>query len=192
MRSSRSRPVPRVILNVMTSLDGFFSGPNGELDWHYADDEHNAYAVRMMKRGGAILFGATTYRMMAGHWPTAPEDDPVTRPINAAQKFVFSKRLKTVSWNNTTLLRGSLKTDLARLKKSVAGDLVVLGSAKLANSLLTEGLLDEVQLLVCPIFLGKGKPLFKSLTSPAPMELVGTHTRASGVVEMTYRPLRGA
>ena len=176
----------RVIFSVMTTLDGFFEGPNRELDWHYADDEHNEFALRTFKSAGALVFGRVCYEMMAGYWPTASRVDPVTDLMNDTPKIVFSRTLKKVDWKGTTLLSGEVAEEVPRLKRELKGDLFIMGSARLAESFLKAGLLDEVQLMVCPLFLGRGKPLFPELRDPKRMELVKTKTRRSGVVELTY------
>lgn len=180
----------KVVMNLMLSLDGYYEGPGGSLDWHYADDEHNEYAVKSMAEVGAILFGRHTYEIMAGYWPTiAPDDDPVKKPFNEAKKVVFSRTLKKAEWGGTVVM-SELAQGIRKLKSEVKGDLLILGSPTLAQSALELGLLDRVELLLNPIFIGGGKSLFEGLRDPHRMRLVKTHARRSGVLELSYEPHR--
>src|SRR5690349_18596774 len=146
----------KLIFNVMTSLDGFYAGPNGELDWHYADAEHEAIAIEMLDASEALVFGRITYEMMASYWPAAPSD-PVADRMNALPKIVCSRTLQRADWHNTRLIRDNVSQELAALKRQARKHLTILGSANLGATLLTHGIVDEIIIMVCPIVLGAGK-----------------------------------
>src|SRR5574337_250283 len=100
----------KIIVSEMMTVDGFFAGPNGEIDWHVVDDEFNAYAIDLLKQVDTILFGGTTYDLFVNYWPKAAEDPltfgdnlEIANRINAAKKIVFSKTLQTVTWKNSEL-----------------------------------------------------------------------------------------
>ena len=151
---------------IQISLDGLFAGENGDISWAHKsrdDAEWNAFVAGNASGGGALLFGRVTYEMMAGYWPTpmAAKNDPVVAErMNALPKFVGSRTLDRASWRNTTLIKGDLATEIRKLKQSPGEDVAILGSGSLVAQLLQAGLLDELQVVVNPLVLGKGRPLF--------------------------------
>ena len=175
----------RLIVSNMMSLDGFFEGPNRELDWHIADAEFIAYAADMLRSSDTIVFGRTTYELMAGYWPAAPKDD-VAEKMNGLPKLVFSKTLPAADWNNTRLARGDAGEELARMKQQPGKDIVILGSAKLASSLLRKGLIDEYRVILNPILLGRGNLLFGDVGDKVRLKLRKTQPLQSGVVVLYY------
>ena len=175
----------KLIFNMMITLDGFYARPNGDLDWHYADEEHDAFAVHMLDHAGALLFGRVTYEGMADYWPTAPSD-PVADRMNALPKIVFSRTLKQVDWMPSRLIQDHVAEAVTELKHEAGKDLLILGSADLGTSLLNLGLVDEVQLMVCPILIGRGRSLFEKLQHDQRLKLVHNKTRKSGVVDLFY------
>jgi dihydrofolate reductase len=176
----------KLILHNMTSLDGFYAGPNGELDWHYADAEHDEVAVEMLDSAEALLCGRITYEMMAAYWPSAPSD-PVADRMNALPKLVFSKTLEHADWSNTRLIKNNAAHEISVLKQSARKNLVILGSANLAANLIAVGLVDELHVMICPILLGNGKPLALAAGAPNRLEIISSHTRRSGVVDLRYQ-----
>jgi dihydrofolate reductase len=153
----------KVILQMMVSVDGFFEGPHQEIDWHVVDAEFNELAAEFLDSVDTILFGRTTYEMMAAYWPTpsAMKDDPmIAGKMNAMRKIVFSRTLEKADWNNTTLVKGDAAEDVARLKKMPGKDIAIFGSSKLAVSLSERGLIDEYRIMVNPVALGSGHSLF--------------------------------
>jgi dihydrofolate reductase len=176
----------KLLLHIMTSLDGFYAGPDGELDWHYADAEHDAIAVELLDSAEALLFGRITYEMMAAYWPDAPSD-PVADRMNAMPKLVFSTTLHHAMWHNTRLIKNNVAEEISTLKQSAHKDLVILGSANLATHFIALGLVDELQVMICPILLGNGKSFTHGATSSQRLELLSSTARRSGVTDLRYR-----
>lgn len=175
----------RLIVSNMMSLDGFFEGPNRELSWHVVDDEFVAYAAEMLRSVDTILFGRTTYELMANYWPNAPHDD-VAEKMNSLPKIVFSKTLDKAGWNNCRLVRGHTAEEVSKLKQLPGKDMVILGSAMLASHLLQRGLIDEYRIILNPVFIGAGTPLFKGIEHGIRLKLRETKQLHSGVVILYY------
>ena len=124
----------------MVTLDGFFEGPNGEIDWHNADNqEFNDFAIEQMSSIDTILFGRRTYQMMASYWPTeiAVQSDPIVADLmNRFSKVVFSRTLETVDWNNTRLIHENAGQEIRTMKRQPGKDLAIFGSAELIYRLM--------------------------------------------------------
>jgi dihydrofolate reductase len=176
----------KVVVSNLASVDGFFEGPNQELDWHLVDEAFLAYAKDMLRNADTLLFGAATYGVMAAYWPTAPPDEIADR-MNNLPKVVFSKSLKKVAWKNSRLVNTSIPEEVSKWKRQAGRDFVVLGSAKLASSLLRWGLVDEYRVIVNPVLLGQGRPLFTGITERISLKLLATNVLPSGVVILSYR-----
>ncbi len=117
-----------VLFNLMT-VDGFFAGPNGEIDWHNVDEEFNQFAIEQLSTAGGLIFGRTTYQMMADYWPTpqAITDDPIVAGMmNELAKIVFSKTLDRADWNNTRLVKGDAVEEARQLKEQPGKDLFIM------------------------------------------------------------------
>jgi dihydrofolate reductase len=186
--------VRKVTLFNHVSLDGFFAGPNGELDWPNVDDEMHEYAIGSAQAGGGLIFGRVTYEMMANYWPTAAamEANPlVAEQMNALPKYVFSRTLDEASWNNTTLVKEDAAEAIARLKQEPGPDLAILGSANLAASLHDGRLIDEYRVVINPLVLGRGRALFDGVTRRLYLRLRNTRTFPNGVILMVYEPAPG-
>ena len=182
----------KVILFNMISLDGYFAGPQGEIDWHNVDDEFNQFAIRQLDEVGALLFGRMTYTLMAGYWPTseALADDPqVAKKMNQLPKIVFSRTLDTAGWQNTRLVKTDAARAVAELKQQPGLDLFIFGSANLAAGLIQNSLVDEFRLIVNPVVLGRGRPLFQGVQQQK-LNLQKISTFANGNVLLYYRPER--
>lgn len=181
----------KVIFQMSISLDGYFEGPDHEIDWHLVDDEFNAYAVEMLMASDALIMGRKTYELMAGYWPTpaATENDPaVTEGMNSTPKLVFSKSLKTVEWQNSELATRSIAEEVARLKQVPGEGLLPVGGSDLAAEFLELGLMDEIRVILTPIVLGQGRTVFAGITKRYPLKLLSTRTFKSGSVVMIYEP----
>ena len=127
----------KVLVSEMVTLDGYFAGPNGEIDWHHVDAEFNEFAIDQLNHVDTLLFGRVTYQMMASYWPTplAIRHDPIVADkMNSLSKVVFSKTLEKVDWSNTRLVRGEVAAEIARLKKEPGLDLVIFGSGSLVST----------------------------------------------------------
>ncbi len=172
------------------SLDGFFAGHNGEIDWVVWDDETADYSKALLKSVGMIVFGRVTYELMAQYWPTArpPAEDPVIiDAMNSLPKIVFSKTLDKVEWNNSRLVRGDLLEEITKLKQQSGKDMVIYGSGTIVSALTQSGLIDEYLLFVNPIVLGSGKPLFAGLKERVPLKLLTNKSFKCGVVLLHYQ-----
>lgn len=183
----------KVFLFMMVSLDGFFEGPNHELDWHNVGEEFNEFAIRQLDEIGALLFGRVTYQGMASYWPTpfARENDPVVADkMNNLPKIVFSRTLDKAEWNNSRLVKDNIAEEISRLVKEPGKDLAIFGSSNLAVSLLEMGLIDELRIMVNPIVLGGGTALFDGLKERHKLKLVRTRPFNSGNVLLVYQPER--
>ena len=173
----------------MVSLDGFFAGPNGELDWFVWDNVLKDLSISTLAMVDALLFGRVTYEMMAGYWPTATEEDPIiARRMNALPKIVFSKSLKSVTWNNSRLVREIIPEEIVKLKLQPGKDMVIYGSGSLVSGFTHLGLIDEYRLIVNPVVLGRGKPLFKGFQDKLNLQLLKATTLGSGNVLLSYQP----
>ena len=182
----------RKLLSFMVvTLDGYYEGPNGELDWPNVDAEFNEFSISQLNDIDTLLFGRATYEGMASYWPTpiAIEFDPViAERMNSIPKVVFSKSLTEATWQNSTLISDDIGTAVAKLKEEEGGTLAVFGSPTLTVSLLEEGLVDELRVMVMPILLGAGKSLFTGLRDRVHLKLGPTIVFSSGNVLMTYQP----
>ena len=178
------------------SLDGYFTGPNGDLDWAHSaesDPEFDAFVERNAQGGGVMVFGRVTYQMMESYWPTpmAAKNDPVVaKGMNEAEKVVFSRTLTKVGWANTTLAKGDLTDVVKTMKQQPGKSLVVLGSGSLVAQLADAGLVDEYQLVVKPIVLGKGRTLFEGVKERLALKLTGSRAFGDGSVLLNYVPAK--
>jgi dihydrofolate reductase len=191
----------RVIVSNSISLDGFASGPNGELDWFaykgfLKGTELGKYTRTLLTSVDSILLGRQTYEEFSSRWPTRTDDDPViTERMNNLPKFVFSRSLKQVAWGNwgtAKLVKEDAATALNKMKKEPGKDMVILGSFTLVSALMKAGLIDEFQLMVYPVVLGNGRPEFKDLNERYSLNLINVKQFKSGAVELVYQPSREA
>ena len=176
----------KLIVSNLMSLDGFFEGPNKDLDWFVLDEDFFAYSRDLLRSVDVIVFGRTTYEHMAAYWPSAPKDE-IADKMNNLSKIVFSRTLEKAEWNNSRLVRGNAAEEVAKLKQRPGKDMVILGSATLASSLLQLGLIDEYRVILNPILLGGGNPLFKVLKNRIRLTLQKTRLLRSGVVVLYYQ-----
>jgi dihydrofolate reductase len=180
-----------VVFN-MVSLDGYFVDAAGDMSWaHKHDDEWNTFVSGNASGNGMLLFGRVTYDMMAGYWPSpmALQNSPVVaKGMNAMPKIVFSRTLDKASWNNTTLLKGDLATEVKKLKAAPGPDMVILGSGNIVSQLAQLNLIDEFQLAISPIVLGKGRTLFETVPKRFNLKLTNSRTFGNGTVFVCYQP----
>jgi dihydrofolate reductase len=174
--------------SLFLSLDGVTEAPE---TWHfpYVDEEMGAAIGEAISSAGALLLGRRTYEQWAAVWPhQSSEENPMAAVINGLPKFVVSTTLDSASWENTTVLGGDLAEAVAKLKREPGKDISVAGSATLVRSLLREGLLDELRLMIHPVVLGNGGRLFENGNGQTQLELVDSRTFATGVLDLIYRP----
>jgi dihydrofolate reductase len=189
----------RLFLFMMVSLDGYFEGPNHDLSWHVVDQEFNRFAVEQLKQIGALLFGRVTYELFEDYWPkagrdptTSREDLAIAHMIGDVEKIVFSKTLadvkETDGWKNVRLIREAQPEEINRLKQLSGKDIAIFGSNELATNLFRMGLIDELRIMVNPVVIGNGNPLFRGASDRVKLNLVRTKTFRSGNVLHYYRP----
>lgn len=176
-----------IVFNMIT-LDGFVAGPGGDISWHNAgNEEFNDFAIKQLDTAGGLIFGRVTYEMMAGYWPHDDDDPEVASRMNAIDKYVVSNTLQRADWNNTHLLGANFPDALAEAKRQPGKDLFVFGSATLCASLANHGLIDEYRLIVNPVVLGEGQPMFGREMAGTQLKLVSSRQFESGNVLLTYR-----
>jgi dihydrofolate reductase len=143
----------------------------------------------MMKAGG-LLLGRVTYEGFAKAWPSMTDEAGFADKMNGMPKYVVSKTLDKAEWNNSTVLRGDVADEVAKLKQQSGGELLINGSAELVRTLMEHGLVDEYRLMVFPIVLGSGKRLFGDAGRPTSLRLVEARpVGTDGVVVLTYEPV---
>jgi dihydrofolate reductase len=162
-------------------------GPNRDISWHFDvwGEELERLSIEQLNAAGGLLFGRVTYELMASHWPSATGD--VADIMNAAPKYVFSRSLTKSDWNNTRLYADDAPGTVARLKRDSAKDIFLFGSADLAATLISRGLIDQFRIAVNPIFLGGGTPLFKQ-GEKVKLKLLDSRALSSGIVILRYAP----
>ncbi len=180
----------------MVTLDGFFEGPYRELDWHVVDEEFNEYANDLLSKVDGILFGRVTYQLMADYWPaaatnpsTSKSDLEIADKMNNLPKIVFSKTLQQVGWNNSRLVNDNIAEEISKMKQQPGKDMVIFGSGSIVSTFMQLGLIDEYRIIVNPVVLGNGKPLFKGINDKLNLKLLKTRVFGSGVVILYYQPI---
>ncbi len=174
------------------TLNGYYRGPKGDIGWHRHGAEENEFAAENLKSGATLLFGRVTYEMMASYWPTqiAIKNDPiVAEGMNKADKIVFSRTLKKAEWNNTRVVKDNIAEEIRKMKQMPGKDMTVLGSGSILTQFAEEGLIDEYQIMVDPVVIGNGTPIFKEIKRRLDLKLTTTRTFKSGVVLLCYRPV---
>jgi dihydrofolate reductase len=178
------------VFNFVT-LNGYYKGPKEDISWHRHGAEENEYAAEGLRSGSTLLFGRVTYEMMASYWPTpaAIKNDPiVAEGMNKADKIVFSRTLKKAEWSNTRLVKDNILEEIKKMKQQPGKDMTLLGSGSIATQLAEHGLIDEYQIMVDPVVLGEGTPIFKGIKHKLDLQLISTRTFKSGVVLLSYQP----
>jgi dihydrofolate reductase len=166
--------------------DGFDRG--GWLVPHF-DEATGEFITEVFGKADAFLLGRRTYEIFAAYWPKVTDaDDPVANPLNALPKYVVSNRLRSAEWHNSTIVKGDIPAEVAKLKAMPGRELQVHGSGTLARTLLENDLVDEWRLLVFPVIVGAGRRLFPELGVTSGLGLVDSRTTGSGVAIHVYRP----
>ena len=181
-----------LVFNSVT-LDGYFVDKNGDISWaHKNDPEWNAFVENNAKGESVLVFGRITYEMMASWWPTpeAMKSMPVVAErMNNLPKVVFSRTLDRASWNNTRLVKSDIAGAIRKMKKEPGSDLVIMGSGSIVAQLAQEGLIDEFQIALNPVVLGKGRTMFDGVKEKLNLKLTKTRTFANGNVFLCYEPM---
>ena len=193
-----------LILKMSISVDGFVSDLEGRNTWMFgADQEAKAWSVAFIETAGLHIMGGRSFETMAGYWPIST--DSFAPPMNQIPKVVFSRQGPAIlekvkippsaelqpgaeSWTEASVASGDLAEEVAKLKAQEGKPIIAHGGVRFARSLVAEGLVDQFVLLVAPVALGKGQPLFSDLAAPAPLKLVSSKAFPGGAVAQTYRP----
>ncbi len=173
------------------TLNGYYKGANNDTSWHQHGGEESDYANEGLQSNSILLFGRTTYEMMAGFWPTpqALESMPeMARGMNASEKIVVSSSLQKASWNNSRIIKGNLEAAITQLKKESKKDITILGSGSIVRQLASAGLIDEYQVMIDPVALGQGTSLFEGISDQLDLQLIHHRVFNSGVVLLSYQP----
>ena len=184
----------KVFLFNMTTLDGFFEGPNQDISWHHADEEFNEFAIDQLNEIGTLLFGRITYQVMESYWPTdlAVSNDPVVAGLmNRLPKIVFSRTLEKAEWNNSRLVKENVAEEVLKLKAQPGKDIAIFGSSDLAVTLAEQSLIDEYRIIVNPVFLGNGTALLKGIRDKLNLKFLNARIFKSGNVLLYYAPEKG-
>ena len=189
----------KIIVTEWVTLDGFIAAPDNTMDFvgRLYDDVMGKYEDDFVSAADTLILGRVTYQSFAGAWPKVPDDASrsegeraYARKLNAMRKVVFSRSLDKVEWNNSVLMKEIVPAEITKLKQQPGKNIVIYGSASVVQALTNLGLIDEYQLLVHPVVLGAGKPLFKDITKPVNLHLTQVDNRKSGVVVLYYEPDR--
>ena len=176
----------KVVAGLFISLDGVVESPD-KWQFDHFDDDMMASMTSHLAVQDTVLLGRVTYEDWAAYWPTST-DEPYASFINNTPKYVVSTTLGKVEWKNSTLLKGNLAEELAKLKQQPGKNIGVSGSPTLVRSLLQNDLLDELTLMVHPVVVGSGKRLFKDGSDLKRLKLVDSKTTRTGVLIATYQP----
>jgi dihydrofolate reductase len=178
----------RIVAGLLTSLDGVVEAP-GEWGFsRYFNDEMRAGISAGIAQADAVLLGRRTYLEFAELWPKQGSEVLMSDFLNHSPKYVVSSTLKTLEWANSSLLTGDLSEALGKLKRQPGKDILIPGSPTLVRALVREGLLDVLNLNVCPVVVGSGMRLFDGITEQIHLKLVHSATLTNGVVGLTYGP----
>ena len=174
------------------SLDGYFTDDKGDMRWAHRGDndpEWNAFVSGNAKGGGALVLGRVTYDLMASYWPTpaAMQNSPeVAEGMNNLQKIVFSRSMENASWKNTKVVKGDTAAEMRKLKAESGPDMVILGSGSLVSQLAQAGLIDQYQVVVIPVVLGKGRTMFDGVKEKLELKLASSRAFSNGNVVLSY------
>lgn len=193
----------RIIVSEFLTLDGVMQAPgdpeedrSGGFDqggWQlaYFDDIFGQVMMEAFGSTGGMLLGRLTYGNFAAHWPGQPADDPLAAAMNGMQKYVVSTTLsEPLAWENSTLIKGDVAGEIAKLKARPGKDIQVIGSGELVQALIANDLVDTYRLMIHPLVLGGGKRLFREGTLPTRLRLVDSTPTTTGVVILNYEPVK--
>jgi dihydrofolate reductase len=183
---------------IHVTLDGFFAGPNGEIDWFKAitkDPEWEEHTQKESQAGSRLLMGRTTYEMMKSFWPTPAgiaSDPHMAKVMNESPKIVVSRKLASVAdepnWKNVTLWRDLDVEHVRKLKHQGTGSITILGSGSVIQQFANMNLIDEYELVLVPLVLGAGKQLFRGVKTTG-LKLLDVRSFKNGLVSLRYRPV---
>jgi dihydrofolate reductase len=190
----------KLIVSTFASLDGIMQAPGGPEEdptggftqggwmFNYFDEGVDISAAGFDGKGRELVLGRRTYQIFEAYWPYQPEDHPIAKTLNASKKYVASRTLTMLHWNNSTLLHGDVVSAIIALKAQPGPDLQIIGSGNLIQTFQVASLIDEYNVWTFPVVLGRGKRLFGETAKPCALRLVRSQVSATGVVMSTYVP----
>ena len=190
----------KLIVSAFASLDGIIQAPGGPEEdptggftlggwmFGYGDESMDISASGFDGKDRELVLGRRTYEIFEAYWPYQSEDHPIAKTLNAAKKYVASRTLTELHWNNSTLLHGDAVTAITALKAQPGPDLQMIGSGNLIQTLQAASLIDEYNVWTFPVVLGRGKRLFSEAAKPSALRLVRSQVSTTGVVMSTYVP----
>jgi dihydrofolate reductase len=190
-------PTPRrLFVSMLVSLDGYIEGPGRELDWFEdGDPQFEQYCDEMIDSVGLALYGRRAYELMVQYWPNAeanpesPADLAFARKMNALPKLVLSRTLEHATWNNTRIVKDRVAETLTELKQTPGKPIVAWAGAGLVSTLSRLGLVDEYRLIVHPVLLGRGTPLFQDVETRRRLRLTRTTQLGRSLAVLCYEPV---
>lgn len=191
-KNDRGRTMGRLTSFTFISLNGFFKGPNEDIGWHRHGGEEAEYSAASLQAENILLFGRLTYDVMASFWPTpmALESLPVVAEgMNKADKIVFSRTMKTATWSNTRVVGGDIAGEVRHMKQTSGKNMTILGSGSIVSQLADAGLIDGFQIMIDPVALAEGMPIFSGIKRKLDLKLTASRTFKSGVLLLDYQPI---
>lgn len=195
--TTQNAPERRLYVSMLVSVDGFIEGPERELDWFRdGDPQFEQYCDEMLDSVGVALYGRRSYELMVQYWPNAEQnpksaaDLAFARKMNALPKVVLSRTLQKATWNNTTILRDNVAERLKELKRTPGKPIVAWAGADLVATLAELDLVDEYRLIVQPVVLGRGTPMFQRVAGRRSLRLTRTTQLGRGITVLCYEPDR--
>jgi len=177
----------RVIAYEYLTLDGVMEAPE-KWQFPYLSNDVAELIKAQMLQADAVLLGRTTYEIFADSWPSRINNEfGVADKLNSMPKYVVSRTLQKAEWHNSTVIKGDVPKEVARLKEQPGGIIAIIGSGKLVGALMQHALIDEYRLMIHPVVLGNGQRLFPDGTHAA-LRLIQTKALSSGVVLLRYEP----
>ena len=188
----------KIVISENVTLDGVVEDPAGVEGfrlggWYWNTDrgeDGEKFTLDKTLETDALLLGRRSYEFFAATWPSRGGE--LADKFNSLPKYVVSSTLEDPGWNNSTVLKGDVVDEVSKLRQQLDGEIVVLGSARLARTLIEHDLVDELRLMVYPVLLGSGARLFGETSDKKPMRLVDTKTIGDGLVFLTYEFVREA
>jgi len=190
----------KLMMKMSISIDGFVSDRNGKNDWIFksSDEESRAWVLQSTREAGLIIMGRKSFEVMSPYWPTAT--GPLAEAMNEIPKAVFTKKgfkvrpgasssPAAVSWNEARVVEGDLAEGIRQLKQEPGKPIIAFGGAGFMHSLIGTGLIDEYHLVIHPVVLGAGLPIFTDLAKPFDLKLVAVKAFPGGIVLHTYHPV---
>ncbi|GAA1869222.1 dihydrofolate reductase family protein [Asanoa iriomotensis] len=184
----------RLFLHINASLDGYVNDADGEIDWHFADDEFQRYLDDLLDDIDGMVFGRVAFEELAGYWPTAGADaSPVqVSRMHELPKYVLSRTLRHTAWHNSHVLGDDPGAALTEIKRQSRRDLALFAGGRAASAAVGLGVVDEYRIVVNPVLLGGGTRLFDGTYPRTELRLTGTREFTSGALIVTYEPATAA